>query len=554
MSHGTSPRPPVMLPDTEQEKAMKNTFSLIIFCFFLGNIHAQSVDFTSSNLPVIVINTNGRTIVDSVRVPADMGIIYNGPGQRNHIDDPWNHYNGRIAIELRGTWSQTYPKKPYRFETQDSLGNNLNVGLLGMPSENDWVLHNPYSDKSLFRNVLAFKILNDMGRYASRTRFCELIINGDYKGVYVLMEKLKRDRNRIDIAELDENAVTGNSLTGGYIIKIDKPSGEQVGGWTSGNDIDYQYHYPKPDDITPEQEEYIRNYMDRFETVMSSPDYDDPTTGYTNSVDIGSVVDQFIISEVSKNVDSYRASFFMYKDRDDRDGKLHLGPTWDHNFSFGNVTYLQGYMVLYWNFEYLYNELLTSDDFSPPYWLDVIWKDATFRVNFAQRWRQLRQDILHIDSLLAYIDLLVDTLDEAQQRNFKRWPVLDINNTYAKEIGYLKNWLTGRIDWIDESINTLTSVSANSENASPKAFGLERNYPVLFNSTTAVSHRLPANGDVELNIYNLLGQKVSTLISERQPAGDYKVEFNAGTLAGSAYFYRIEAGKFVQVNKLLLLK
>ena len=369
------------------------------------------------------------------------------------------------------------------------------------------------------------------------------------------MEKLKRDKNRIAIARLDEDSITGNSLSGGYILKIDKPSGEQIGGWTSGNDIDYQYHYPKPDNITPEQEEYIQNYMDMFESVMLSPDYDDPTTGYTNYIDIGSVVDQFIVSEISKNVDSYRVSFFMYKDRDDRDGKLYLGPTWDHNFSFGNVSYLQGDIVLYWNFEYLYTQLLTSDDFSPPYWLDVIWKDSIFREKFAQRWWQLRQDIVHTDSLLAYIDSLVDTLDEAQQRNFKRWPFLDTNKTYAQEIGYLKSWLTGRIDWIDENINNLTSVSANRENTLPKEFGLEQNYPNPLNPTTTISHQLSANGYVELSMYNLLGQKVSTLVPERQPAGDYKkVAYDASTLASSAYFYQIRAGKFVQVKKSLLLK
>ena len=125
------------------------------------------------------------------------------------------------------------PKKQYALETQDDLGNNLNVPLLGMPAENDWILYAPYSDKSLIRNVLAYKLSWDVGRYASRTRLCELVLNGDYRGLYVLMEKIKRDKNRVDISTLNPDEITGDDLTGGYIIKIDKSAGESVRGWYS---------------------------------------------------------------------------------------------------------------------------------------------------------------------------------------------------------------------------------------------------------------------------------------------------------------------------------
>lgn len=250
----------------ESNKSYLVIWLLFLISFFTNNLVAQNkfsilekseVEFTSSNLPVIIIDTHGQTIVDPVRIVADMGIIYNGSGERNYITDPFNDYNGRIAIELRGSASLWYPKKQYRFETQDSSGNDLNVSLLSLPRENDWIFYGPYDDQSLIRNVLAYKLSTDLGRYTSRTRFCELILNGDYQGLYVLIEKIKRDRNRVNISQMDSLDTMGDSLTGGYIIKIDKWKGENVDGWQSSKGTYYQYHYPKADQIVPEQKTYI---------------------------------------------------------------------------------------------------------------------------------------------------------------------------------------------------------------------------------------------------------------------------------------------------------
>ena len=203
-----------------------------------------------------------------------MGIIDN-PDGLNHIDDPFNDYDGMITIELRGNSSQWNDKRPYRLETVDEDGENNNVSLLGMPDENDWVLYAPWQDKSLIRNVLTYQIANEMGRYAARTRYCELYLNDDYKGIYVLMEKIKRDQNRIDISKLEPDETTGDDLTGGYILKFDWYwTGDNIGGFESEHDgMVYNYHYPKPDDIVPEQEEYIQQYIHDFETVMLGPDY-----------------------------------------------------------------------------------------------------------------------------------------------------------------------------------------------------------------------------------------------------------------------------------------
>jgi len=209
------------------------------------DMYAQDT-LTTSKLPIIFINTNGQQIPDEERIVVDMGIIYNGVGNINHIDDRFNNYDGKVSIETRGSSSQAYPKKSYSFETQDEDGNNLNVSLIDLPAENDWVLYAPYCDKSLMRNVLTYDLSREFGHYAPRTKFCELVLNNEYIGVYVLIEKIKRDDNRVAISELGATDTVGNNVTGGYIIKRDSFTGGGA-GWTSAysDSVTYQYHYPK---------------------------------------------------------------------------------------------------------------------------------------------------------------------------------------------------------------------------------------------------------------------------------------------------------------------
>jgi hypothetical protein len=257
--------------------------------------------FSTSNLPIVVINTLGQTIIDDPRIVCDMGIINNGFGFINSINDPFNNYNGKISIEYRGSSSQSFPKKSYALETQDSIGNNNNVSLLGMPVENDWILYAPYSDKSLVRNFLTFDLGRKMGNYSPRTVYCELVVDGDYKGIYILMEKIKRDNDRVDIAKLDSDDLAGDSLTGGYIIKVDKYTGTGGTDWLSdfpdigGGSLYIQYHYPEAPVMLPQQLDYIEHFVDSFEYALDGPNFADTLIGYSKYIDVNSFIDLYII-------------------------------------------------------------------------------------------------------------------------------------------------------------------------------------------------------------------------------------------------------------------
>ena len=443
----------------------------IVVCLGSYKYSQAQVNFSSSNLPIVVINTHGQTIPNEPKIEADMGIIFNGEGELNHIYDPYNHYNGKIGIEMRGSSSQfLYPKKQYAVETRDDLGNNYNVSLLGMPEENDWILYAPYGDKSLFRNVLIYKLSNEMGHYATRTHFCELMLNGSYQGIYILMERIKRDKNRVNISNLAPEDITGDALTGGYIIKIDKEDGSNIGGWHStfppypgaSQRIYYQYHYPKTDEIVSEQANYIHQFFLGFEVRMWGTNYNDPFKGYYELLDLNSFADYIILNELSKNVDAYRLSFFMNKDRDSKGGKLKAGPLWDYNIALGNANYYSGEFTEGWQLDVP----IFQDPFQKPFWWKKLWSNPVLSNTIACRWSNLRTDILHSDSLINYIDQMADSIEDARIRNFIRWPSLGtyvwpnsyIGATYDDELNYLKNWINFRLLWIDGNLSPVCSV------------------------------------------------------------------------------------------------
>ena len=192
---------------------------------------------------------------------ARLRVIDHGPDRLNASADSSTGYDGWIGIETRGSSSQRFPKKQYGVETRHADGSNRDASLLGLPSENDWVLHAPYSDKSLVRNALAFHLGRATGRYASRARFCELVLDGDYRGVYLLLESIKDDGDRVDLADTD-------SLGGGYIAKLDKRTGSDTGTWPSrdpatGQLVRYQFHDPEADELTAVQRREIERTFER---------------------------------------------------------------------------------------------------------------------------------------------------------------------------------------------------------------------------------------------------------------------------------------------------
>ncbi len=417
-------------------------------------------------LPQVSINTNGALIVDEPKINAQM--VINTP---SGVD-----FEGKIGIEIRGKSSQMFPKKSFGFETRDADDEDLDVSLLGLPEESDWIFYAPYSDKSLIRNKLIYDLSNEIGRYASRSQFVEVTINDFYQGVYVFMEKLKRDSERIDVNKLSEDEISGEDLTGGYILKIDKADGPNFGtdytdfnsflslyepnNSNAGQSIRFLYEYPKEEDITSEQKIYISDYIEQFEDALASDDFANPTIGYAAFIDTGSFIDFFLLNELSNNVDGYRLSTFLQKDKN---GKLQMGPIWDFNLAFGNADYCGGGETNVW--AYKFNERCSDDFWQIPFWWDRLLQDPAFVNQVKERWNTLRSGTFSQTAIHSKIDADIDILTKAGaiNTNFNTWRILGtyvwpnnfVGSSHNEELEYLKGWIADRLTWLDGAIAAL---------------------------------------------------------------------------------------------------
>lgn len=500
---------------------MKHKLITILILFITASVSGQThgesiVTELNSNLPIIKINTEGKTIIDEPKIMAKMQVIDN-PNGVNSISDTEFTYNGSIGIEIRGNTSQMYPKKNYTVETRYSDGSNNNVELLGFPKENDWVFHGPYSDKSLMRNALAYSIGNNMGRWNPHTRFVELIINDEYRGIYLVVEKIKIDKRRVDLAKLKPDDLSGDQLTGGYIIRIDR---DRPGSWnspimgrTGSVDIPFSYLDPKYDELAPAQRYYIRNHITEFEYVLKGENFKDPQSGYRAYIDVESFVDFFILTELSRDLDGYRVSVYFHKDKDSKGGKITMGPFWDFNICFGNADFMQAWSTTGWAEE----GIGAGDWYEIPFWWDRFREDPYFETMLKYRWQELREDVISKNTINNFIDSCQNLLADAQKRNFEKfdvlgnyvWPNKYIGGSYQNEITYLKTWISNRINWLDLQINAIEP----SFPSSVDELAFEENkalaYPNPFKENVTVEFEINSASNVKAAITNIMGQKVA---------------------------------------------
>jgi PKD repeat protein/subtilisin-like proprotein convertase family protein len=423
--------------------------------------------FESSNLPILEILTEGgEEIVDEPKIDAHLKVRSNNLGLLNMPTDPADEEHF-IGIELRGNLSQSFPKKSYRFEVRDSLtDDDVDIPLLGLPETSDYLLMAEYADKTLMRNALTYELSRQMGQYATRGRFCELIVNGRYRGVYLLLERIKRGSERLDIPKLEAKDTVGNALTGGYILLIDRGTSQ---GWYSQYELPntpgfYHYieiYYPRFDEIQPVQYDYIRAYMDGFESALAGPEFQNPDSGWRQYGEEQSFIDFLILNELSRNIDGYRLSTFLHKQRDDRGGKLRMGPVWDFDLGWFNAGYCASSDTSGW----AYNFNFVCTDNNVPFWWQRFEEDTLFQQNLACRWQSLRQTTLGQSHIFALIDSMAAVVDQGQVRNFDYWGNLGTDpDTYVGELDRLKGWITSRLNWMDDTLSTkIPNLNANFE-------------------------------------------------------------------------------------------
>ena len=431
----------------------------------------------TSNLPLVIIDTLGGTVVAETPIPGYVVFIdTNGPAGRTRFNGPFD-FTGRAGVELHGQSSLGFPKQSMNLETRDETDDDDAASLLGLPSGSDWTLYAPYTDKTFMNDFLTYELHEAMGHYAVRRKYVEVFVRStagrlntnDYRGIYVLLEKIRIDNDRVNIEE-PQSGAPDDPITGGYIWKRDKGSPGMVEFTTpnqpytvAANGVSMQYHDPRGDQLSLVQRAWLKNYLTEFENVLYGPNFRDPLYGYLNYIDPDSFVDQHWAVEFPKNIDGYRLSNYMHKDRD---GKIKMEPIWDWNLSWGNANYLEGGYTNGW-----YYPLLGGGD---DMWLNRLRADPDFNQRIIDRWGQLRTNAFALSNLIARIDRITNQLAEAQLRDFQRWPRLgtyiwpnpdgalggtpsgrnwDINfvapMTYANIIQQQKIWVNGRHKWVE---------------------------------------------------------------------------------------------------------
>ncbi|HET7734277.1 MAG TPA: CotH kinase family protein, partial [Paludibacter sp.] len=475
---------------------------------------------SESNLPIIFISTNNQTIIANTKIMADMKVLNSATGI-NYANDTTYEYNNKVGIEIRGNSSATFPKKSYTVETRNPDTTNLNANLLGMPKENDWVFHGPYPDKSLMRNALAYHLGNMTGKWSPRAHFFELYINGAYNGVYTLAEKIKNDKNRCNLATLNPQDTIGDELTGGYILKIDRPEATDVDGknyWISPyrapttlqQKVYFLYVDPDGENIVQKQRDYIQKYITDFENAMYSNNYKDRAAGYYPYVDLQSFADYYIITELSRNLDGYRISTFIQKDKDSKGGKLTMGPFWDYDICFGNANFFSAGNTSGWVIDGMGN----GDAYAMPFWWQKFRLDPYFNSVLKQRWNALKTKCINTTYLNHFIDSCAYDLRDAQVRNFTKWNILStyiwpnnyVGGSYANEITYLKNWLRDRMVWMDSQIQPIVDITGVQEK-NDMVMDLVA-YPNPFTDRVNFKYYVANGGKLEIIIHDMLGRQV----------------------------------------------
>lgn len=433
-----------------------------------------STDFTS-NLPIIIINTdenfNLNTDNNKVKRVGGMRIIYDEKGGRNDSRSTNYYYEGRITLKVRGQSSTQFNKKQYSLDTRtDDDSDKKKVSLFDMPTSNKWVISAMYSDKTLMRNALPYLLARQMGQWAARTRFCEVIINGQYRGVYVFQEKVKRAEGRVDITKLKPE----KDITGGYIFSIDKTNGDEI-TWQSnvtvpnyrGRKLEFQFVDPDEDDLDPDKNlddakivDYLSGYVDDFQNALKGASFSDPNEGFRKYIEPQSFVINFIINEISKNVDGFRISSYFFKDKG---GKINAGPVWDYDIAWGNANYYDGANAkrgFVYNFDFIAAD--NKENNIVPFWWGRLRQDEEWEDRLRYTYHELRKTILSNEHIYAAIDSMATELTDggAITRNFQQWDILkktvwpnpQAAGSYQGEVNYLKNWIGDRLAFLDEAI------------------------------------------------------------------------------------------------------
>ena len=410
---------------------------------------APDVQSFNSNIPIVVVDTYGQPINEYDPYTRASAVFIERPvqGGRVNITDPAD-FAGRCGLKIRGQTN----KRQFSFETWDKYDQDKTVSILGLPADSDWVLYGPGGyDQALINNPLAHELSNQIGQYAVRTRACEVYINtgggkvaqSDYWGLAYFMEKIRINKDRIDISTLEPWDSTEPKVSGGYVIAVDKDGTWRTARGTPAYYCAFAYIDPPGYELTSTQKAWLLNWLNEFEDVVFGSNFADPQLGYAKYIDVASHIDHNLLNMLTMNVDGLRISAYMYKDRQ---GKLVAGPVWDFDRSLESTDGRDDNPEA-WNGTGDATDYFES---SVQYtWWHRFFSDINFWQKYIDRWYQLRRGPFSTESINSTIDMLANEIEEAQARHYAKWGESPRFGSFQVEIDHMKDWLATRTTWID---------------------------------------------------------------------------------------------------------
>lgn len=390
-----------------------------------GNNKEYTVMVTAfTGLPIVYIETEGGTEIVSKDdyVNATISIKNDLITRSSKLDlEP-------TAVRIKGRGNSTWklPKKPYKLKFDSK------TSLLGEPKDKEWVLLANYTDKSNLRNATAFFIGDELTalEWTPCTHFVELMLNGVYKGTYQLSEQVKIADERVNVSD------------DGYLLEVDQLDRMEEG------DVYFKTDRIllniKDSDVEYDTEAYnwIKDYVTNVENVLYSENFLDENTGYAQYIDMQSYVDWYLVQEIAKNNDGiFFSSCYM---NIAPNGKLKMGPLWDFDIAFGNINY---------------NNNMDPTGFwvKNAVWISRMCEDPTFMKMIRERFDKIYNNK---NVIYNYINENADYLKYSVIENnsvwktlyTSTWPNYYIWGSYENEVQCLKDWITKRLDWLNNNL------------------------------------------------------------------------------------------------------
>ena len=396
----------------------------------------QPMPSYSGTLPVMYINIEGYQDIVSKEeyLQANWWLDSMGIDSVESIGSADNPLTMLIKGRGNYTWNN-YAKKSFRIKLDEKQP------LLGMSSNRHFCLMgHPDDHLARLKNTMGFELSRRIGlAYTPAQEPVEVVLNGQYIGLYFLTEKIRVGKNRVNIEEQQDLETDPAKITGGWLLQIDNNPTEgefvfvpEIAGSTDADDwIAVSYHSPEV--LSYEQELWLKLLIMRASNAIYTTNKS--STRWEQYIDIDTLAMFYIVGEIMDDLEYFAGSCYMYKHRGDST-KLIFGPVWD----FGNA--FQRWAIYH---DTQFNKFI----FEQPtpfrsHWIEEIMKFPHFQQVLEQHWREFYDSGFNDLDIDQFIDDFVEQITPALNAEGCRWSHRD----FCHQKDNFKTFIHRKIDWL----------------------------------------------------------------------------------------------------------